>query len=262
MVRESSVVTKGDVFFLPLLVQAFAAALVQVPLLERYGPAAAQLTGGQAPVLVLLLGRVEKVGPPPGLPGSGRRGTGRGQVFGHRQPVERAVHRLRHVVVVQRDGQLQRLTVQRGRQVGPEHGLLERGATVVRGRGRAAAASVDWRRRRRGLGEGPGTGGGRWRRRRVMVVIVGRGRRPDRRGGQGRRRGAPRVRQAAGGRRQPLLNDLLASCGDTRKRDYSQCVASHHVHRIETIPQNRIQLFLMGTRNIFVTLRLGLILPK
>lgn len=168
MVREAPVVAKGHVFFLPLLVQAFAAALVQVTLLERYGPAAAQLAGGQAPVLVLLLGRVEQVGPSAGLPRGGRRGTGRGQVFGRREPVERraAAHRLlRHVVVVRRgDGQLQRLSVQRGRRddaAGPERGrLLERGAAVVvRGRGRAAAP-VHRRRRRRGLCEGPGTGGG------------------------------------------------------------------------------------------------------
>lgn len=175
MVRQTAVVAQGHVFFLPFLVQAFAAALVQVTLFQRYGPAAAQLAGGQAPVLVVFLGRIEQVRPSPGLPGGGRRGTGRRQVFGHGQAaVERG---LGNVVVVQRDGQLQRLPVQRRRQVGPEHRVLERAdhaatdasatatATVMSGRrsSAAAAATVHGRRRRRGSGLRKSSGAGRGR---------------------------------------------------------------------------------------------------
>jgi len=74
----------------------------------------------------------------------------------------------------------------------------------------------------------------------VVVVVGGRGRRPDRRGGQGRRRGAPRVRQAAGGRRQPLLNDLLAGC---EKRDYGQCRRLPLRDRDDFTKQNSIAVF-------------------
>jgi len=84
MVRQPPVVAKRDVFLLPFFIETFAAALVQVTLLERNGPAAAQLAGGQAPVFVILFGRIEQVRPSSGLPGGRRRGTGRGQVLtGH-----------------------------------------------------------------------------------------------------------------------------------------------------------------------------------
>lgn len=225
MISESSVVAQRDVFLLPFLVQALAAALVQVALFERYGPAAAQFAGGQAPVLVVLFGRrVEQVRSPSRLPGGRRRGAGRGQVLGHGQAaVERARgrRRLRHVVVVERDGQLQRLSSERRRRQrvgGPEHRrrvferVADRAANVVGRRRGHAAAAVDGRGRRRGLrGErGPGPGGRR--RQRVMMVVVRRGRQTYR---SGRRRAGSRatgVRQARGGRRQSLLDDLLTSC--------------------------------------------------
>jgi len=81
VVGQSAIVAQSDVFLLPFLVQTFAAALVQVTLFQRDGPAAAQLSGGQAPVLVVLFGRIEQVGPPPCLAGRGGRGAGRGQVL-------------------------------------------------------------------------------------------------------------------------------------------------------------------------------------
>lgn len=207
MVRQPSVVAQSHVLLLPFFVEPFAAALVQVTLFERDRTAAAQLAGGQTPVFVVLLGRIEQVGSPARFPGGRGRGTGRGQVFdGHGQTVER--RRLGHVVVVQRNGQLQRLPVQGRRQVGPEHGLFKRAdhaAAVVRGR--RAAAAVHGRRRRRGLRETSGPGG----RRRQMVVIVRR--QSERSGGRRRGRRAPGIRQTVGGYRQPLLDDFLASCG-------------------------------------------------
>jgi len=140
MVRQPPIIAKRDVFLLPLFVETFAAALVQVTLLERNSSAATKLTGGQAPILVILFGRIKQVGPSPGFPGGSRRGTWRGQVLAwHRQPDSRAnastdsttystaVERgfRRHIIVVQSYGQFERLPVQRRRQVRPKHRFFE-----------------------------------------------------------------------------------------------------------------------------------------
>lgn len=68
VIGQTAVVAQRHVFFLPLFVQAFAAALVQVSLLQGDSAAAAQFAGGKASILVVLFGRVEQVGPSPGLP--------------------------------------------------------------------------------------------------------------------------------------------------------------------------------------------------